>query len=105
MVSAGDGKADTAAGDVADMGDTATGLARSNNGIGARQIGQLAVVTAEVKAQGEYFTAAAADLDRVFFLPVRFSGDVLGRIAGRTDNRGGIVGANKGLDLSHNDQS
>lgn len=105
MVSAGYGKADTAAGDVADMGDTAAGLARCNNGIGARQAGQLAVVTAEVKAQGEYFTTAAADLDRMFLPPVRFSGDMLGRIACRADNRGGIVGADKGLDVSHNDQS
>ncbi len=105
MVSAGDGKADAAAGDIADMGDAATSLARSDDGVGARQTGQLAVMTAEVETEGEYFAAAATDLDGVFFVPVRFGGDVLGRIAGRADNRGGIIVADKGLDVGHNDQS
>ena len=105
MVSAGDGKADSAAGNVADMGDTAAGLARGNDGIGARQAGQLTVMTAEVEAEGEYFTTPATDLDGVFLLPVGFSGDMLGGIACRADNRGGIIGADKGLDVSHNDQS
>ena len=104
MVSAGYGKAYTFARYITDMGDTAAGLARGYDGIGARQAGQLAVMTAKVQAQGEYFTTAAADLDLMFLLPVRFSIDMLGRIACRTDNRGGIVGANKGLDLIHNDQ-
>ena len=105
MMAAGNGKADAPAGNVTDMGDTAAGLVRGNDGIGAWQAGQLAEMTAEVQAQGEYFTTAAADLERVFLVPVRFSGNMLGRIACRTDNRGGIVGANKGLDLIHNDQS
>ncbi len=105
MVSAGDGKADTAAGDVADMGDTASGFARCNDGIGARQAGQLAVMAAEVQAQGKDFTTAAADFDGVFLIPVRLSGNMLGRIACRADNRSGIVVADKGFDVSHNDQS
>ncbi len=87
------------------MNDPAADFSRGGDGVSARQAGLFAVEITEVQVQGEHFTAAAADPERIFFIAVGFGGYGFGLVASRTDNGRRVIAADKGSGFSHDNQS